>query len=100
MAILEKGFDDAIAVLALPGKYRKRLRTESGIERLNKEIRRRERVIRIFPNRASALRLIGALLMELTTNGQAVKKYLDMAEYWDWRERQAHAADNKIVKIC
>ncbi len=48
MAVLEAGFDDATAVLVLPERYRKRLRTTNGIERLNEEIRRRERVIRIF----------------------------------------------------
>ncbi len=51
MEVLEKGFDDATAVLALPAKYRKRLRTTNPLERLNEEVRRRERVIRIFPNR-------------------------------------------------
>ena len=50
--------------MALPEKYRKRLRTTNMQERLNEEIRRREWVIRIFPNDASALRLIGALLAE------------------------------------
>jgi len=51
MDILEQGFDDAVAVLNLPERYRKRLRTTNGIERLNEEVRRRERVIRIFPQR-------------------------------------------------
>ncbi|GAV22268.1 IS256 family transposase [Carboxydothermus pertinax] len=64
MDILESGFEDAVAVLELPERYRKRLRTTNSLERLNEEIRRRERVIRIFPNRESAIRLIGALLME------------------------------------
>ena len=56
---------DATAVLVLPERYRKRLRTANGIERLNEEIRRRERVIRIFPHRESVVRMIGALLMEM-----------------------------------
>jgi putative transposase len=59
IAILERGFDDATAVLALPLAYRKRLRTTNGQERLNEEVRRRERVIRIFPDRGSVLRLLG-----------------------------------------
>jgi len=46
MAVLEAGFEDATAVLLLPEKYRKRLRTTNALERLNEEIRRRERVIR------------------------------------------------------
>lgn len=48
---LEEGFDDITAVLSLPIKYRKRLRTSNCIERLNQEIRPRERVIRIFLTR-------------------------------------------------
>ncbi|MDT2255181.1 transposase [Paenibacillus larvae] len=64
MGVLESGFDDATAVLMLPERYRKRLRTTNSVERLNEEVRRRERVIRIFPNRESVIRLIGALLME------------------------------------
>ncbi len=50
MGILEAGFYDATVGLSLPEKYRKRLRTTNSIERLNEEIRRRERAIRIFPN--------------------------------------------------
>jgi putative transposase len=89
MAVLEAGFDDATAVLALPEPYRRRLRTSNGIERLNEEIRRRERVIRIFPNRASALRLLGALLLEQHEQWTTGHHYLDMAAYWQWRQVQA-----------
>ena len=64
MEILEEGFEDAIAVLEIPEPYRRRLRTTNMLERLNEEIRRRERVIRIFPSRESGIRLIGALLVE------------------------------------
>jgi len=46
MDILEEGFEDATAVLELPEQYRRRLRTTNGLERLNEEIRRRERVIK------------------------------------------------------
>ena len=89
MAILEAGFDDATAVLALPEPYRRRLRTSNGIERLNEGIRRRERVIRIFPNRASVLRLVGALLLEQHEQWTTGHHYLDMTAYWQWRRDQA-----------
>ena len=91
MGILEAGFDDATAVLELPERYRKRLRTTNGVERLNQEIRRRERVIRIFPNRESVIRLLGALLMELDEKWGSGNRYLDMAEYLEWREKQKEA---------
>lgn len=78
IATLERGFDDATAVLALPRLYRKRLRTTNGQERLNEEMRRRERVIRIFPNRQSSIRLLGALLMEQDEQWSTGKRYFDM----------------------
>ncbi len=84
--VLEGAFDEAIAVLALPEHYRKRLRTTNSQERLNEEIRRRERVVRIFPNAASAERLLGALLMEFDEAFSTGHRYLDMTEYWAWKE--------------
>lgn len=91
MEVLEQGFDDIMAVMSLPTKYRKRLRTSNSIERLNQEIRRRERVIRIFPNEASLIRLIGALLMEQDEKWTTGKKYLSMEEYYQ------HQATHKSV---
>ena len=49
-AMLESGFEDAMAVMVLPEAYRQRLRTTNCVERTNEEIRRHERVIRIFLN--------------------------------------------------
>lgn len=92
IAVLENGFDDITAVLSLPEKYRKRLRTTNGMERLNEEIRRRERVIRIFPNRNSVIRLVGALLMEMDEKWQTGHKYLDMADYIAWKKEQDEKA--------
>ncbi len=71
-------------MLALPALYRQRLRTTNGVERLNEEIRRRERVIRIFPNRDSARRLVGALLMEQDEVWTSGQRYFDMTAYWQW----------------
>ena len=92
VATLERGFDDATAVLALPVHYRTRLRTTNGVERLNEEIRRRERVIRIFPTRESALRLLGALLMEQDEAWTTGHRYFDMSAYWQWRAAQEQEA--------
>lgn len=99
VACLEAGFEDAMAVMALPEKYRKRLRTTNMQERLNEEIRRRERVIRIFPNDESALRLIGALLAEQNEYWQE-QRYFNMDEYVQWVQDQAQIKDeNNIVAM-
>ena len=84
---LENGLEDALAVLILPDKYQKRLRTTNMAERLNQEVRRRERVIRIFPNEDSAIRLIGALLAEQHETWSTGRRYFDMAEFLEWEER-------------
>lgn len=97
MSILEAGFEDATAVLMFPERYRKRLRTTNGMERLNEEIRRRERVIRIFPNRESVVRLIGALLMEIDEKWTSGKKYLEMTEYLEWQQTQVQ--ERKTAKV-
>lgn len=97
VACLENGFEDAMAVMSLPAKYRKRFRTTNMQERLNQEIRRRERVIRIFPNDDSALRLIGALLAEMNEQWQN-KRYLDMDEFNEWWEGQKKETSN-ILEI-
>jgi transposase-like protein len=91
MTCLEEGFEDAIAVLsvlpsAVPERYRRALRTTNAVERLNGELRRRERVIRIFPNRDSAVRLLTALLMEMDETWTTERVYLDMTEYLLWKE--------------
>lgn len=77
---LEAPFDDAWAVMALPEKSRRRLRSTNLQERLNEEIRRCERVLRIFPNDDSARRLIGALLAEQNEIWQE-RKSLDLDEF-------------------
>ena len=82
---LEDGFYDATAAEALPEKYRKRLRTTNMLERFIQEIRRREKVIRIFPNIDSAYRLVGALCAETHEEWSTGRRYLDMDEYFQWR---------------
>jgi putative transposase len=71
-----------MAVMVLPQGLRRRLRTTDCVERLNEEIRRRERAIRIFPNDDSAVRLLGAVLIERDEDWSTGRRYLNMAEYW------------------
>lgn len=69
--------------------------------RLNQEVRRRGRVIRIFPNEESALRLIGAVLVEIDEAWSCGTRYFDMAEYWERKsskEKQRNEVGN--ADIC
>jgi transposase-like protein len=95
--VLESGLEDALAVLVLPERYRRRLRTTNMCERLNEELRRRERVIRIFPNDASAMRLLGALLAEQHETWVSGKRYFDMTAYRAWKVEDARSAEPKNV---
>ena len=86
MDLLDDAFDDVSAVFSLPARYRKRLRTSNMIERLNGELRRRENVIRIFPNESSLIRLMGALLAEHHESWSSGRAYFNMSTYWQERE--------------
>jgi putative transposase len=99
LAVLEEGLEDALTVLVLPEKYRTRLRTTNSMERLNEEMRRRERVMRIFPNDTSALRLIGALLAEHHEVWSTGKRYFDMTEYCEWKATQTQEVPREIQKV-
>ena len=69
--------EEILAVHALPEHHQKRMRSTNMLERLNEEIKRRTRVIRIFPNEASCVRLVSALAME-TNEEWMGRKYLEM----------------------
>jgi transposase-like protein len=65
---LDEGYEDAIQFYVEPANTHRHIRSTNCLEKLNSEVRRRERVIRIFPNQDSAFRLIGAILMDLDEN--------------------------------
>ncbi|MEK5444877.1 IS256 family transposase [Fredinandcohnia sp. FSL W7-1320] len=73
--ILEDGFEDAIQFLNEPNKFQQYIRSTNSLECLNQEVRRREKVIRIFPNTQSAFRMIGAVLMQINEE-QEMKKII------------------------
>lgn len=96
----QAGWESATTVLAYPLEYRQRLRTTNLAERINEEIRRRQRVIRIFPNEASAIRIIGALLADWNDEWVSGKKYFDMSNYWQWKkEVSPKDNDSNVVEI-
>ena len=74
MSCLEEGFEDSMTVMALPKDIRKYFRTSNHIERLNHELKRRSKVIGIFPNVDSLERLMGSVLMERNDKIQNAKR--------------------------
>ena len=78
--LLEEGIEDCLACLAFPFAHRARIRTTNGLERLNQEIKRRTRVVRIFPNPQACLRLVTALCVEQPEEWVSGRRYLDMGD--------------------
>jgi len=77
---LEDELEYLLACFNVPQSHRRRLRTTNSLERLNREIRRRTRMVSIFPNGESCLRLIGALLLEQHEEWLSGYRYLDMSD--------------------
>lgn len=73
---IEETIDDALNVLNIPEQHRKRMRSTNMLERVNEEIRRRTRVIRIFPNRESCTRIITSVCQE-TSEAWEGRRYLN-----------------------
>jgi transposase-like protein len=77
----EEALPQGFTVFSLLPSHRRRLRTTNLVERLNEEIKRRTRVARLFPNEASCLRLVSAVLMEIAEDWQtADKRYVTFSE--------------------
>ncbi len=95
---LDNGFDDITAVFQLPEVCRRRLRTSNSLERVNQELRRRERVIRIFPNEASIERLLGSLLIEMHENWISGRRYIDTETYYGARENFSNTSAEVLEK--
>ena len=74
----EENIPEGLSVFTLPPYHRTRMRTTNGLENLNKQIKRRTRVATIFPNEASLLRLVTAVVVEINEAWEAGGVYLNM----------------------
>ena len=77
---LDEEGEACFACLAFPLAHQARIRTTNGLERFHQELKRRTRVVRIFPNRAACLRLVTALCVEQSDDGVTGRRSLDLAE--------------------
>lgn len=75
-AWIEENVPEGLTVFRLPCSHRRRLRTSNMLERLNREIKRRTRIATLFPNEASLLRLVTAVLMEQSEEWETGKRYV------------------------
>jgi transposase-like protein len=88
---LEEHIEECLSCLAFPESHRRRIRTTNGLERLNQEIKRRTRVVRIFPNREACLRLVTALAVEQSEEWLTGRRYLEMGELEEHRREEQRA---------
>ena len=76
LQVLEEGLEDALTFLSFPSLDARKVSSNNMLERLNKEIRRRTRVVGIFPNPESYLRLVTVYLMEYSEDWSVTRAYL------------------------
>jgi len=75
---VESNLPEGFAVFALPESHRKKMRTSNACETLNSQIKRRTRVVGLFPNQDSLLRLVTAVLIEISETWETGKAYLKL----------------------
>ena len=92
---IEEHIEECLACLSFPESHRRRIRTTNGLERFNQEIKRRSRVVRIFPNREACLRLVTALAVETSEEWLTGRRYLDIEELK--QERSAERGGAEVV---
>ncbi len=83
--------EEYLNCLSFPESHRRRIRTTNGLERLNQEIKRRTRVVRIFSNPQACLRLVSALAVEQSEEWVTGRRYLDMRELEEHRQGEREA---------
>jgi putative transposase len=90
---IEEHVEEYLTCLAFPESHLRRIRTTNGLERLNQEIKRRTRVVRIFPNEESCLRLVTALAVEQSEEWITGRRYLDMEELKELRYQECESEE-------
>jgi len=77
---LDENLEEGLTVFSFPMSHWRKIRTTNGVERLNREIKRRTRVATLFPNKESCLRLVTAIVEEIHEDWMAGRKYLSIPD--------------------
>lgn len=88
---VEDSINETLTYMQFPAEHWQRIRSNNGIERVNREIRRRTRVAGTFPDGRSALMLVCARLRYIQSSAWGSKRYLNMERLYDM-EREAAAS--------
>ena len=94
---IEEHIEECLSCLAFPESHRRRIRTTNSVERLNQEIKRRSRVVRIFPNREACLRLVSALAIEQSEEWLTGRRYLDMQELEEHCRQEEREGEEAVL---
>ena len=90
--LMNNAEDDVLAFMDFPKEHWPQLASTNTLERLNKEIKRRSRVVGIFPNDAAIIRLVGALMLETNDEWAVARRYMSL-------ETLARVTDNPTVRL-
>jgi len=94
---IDEHVEECLSCLAFPESHRRRIRTTNSLERFNRELKRRTRVVRIFPNREACLRLVSALAVEQSEEWLTGRRYLDMEELSEHRRSEEREKNGMML---
>jgi putative transposase len=94
---IEEHIEECLSCLSFPESHRQRIRTTNGLERFNQELKRRTRVVRIFPNPEACLRLVSALAVEQSEEWVTGRRYLDMEELREHRRSEEREENGMML---
>ena len=96
----EANIAEGLAIFCIPSEHRKRMRTTNMLERQNRELKRRTRVATLFPNEASLLRLVTAVLVELSDEWETGMSYLTCQKQTEteWTNLQENGCSTNHVQ--
>ena len=99
--LMDASEHDVLAYMSFPRQHRTKLHSTNPIERLNKEVKRRADVVGIFPNEASIMRLIGAVLFEQNDEWQTSSRYMMVEAFAqiDKRGDRSHPQHNHKSRL-